>query len=345
MQDRAAHVVSPRSSIARSGSALQIRTVDEAGIEHSQSVPVRALRSLTVSGASSVSVPALELCMRHGVQVHILNFFGRYVGTFSSSHSGTARIRGVQYRRAEDSQFGLELAKRFVAGKIAGQQQLVRRWTRSCISNPAAQLGAADEALLRATPLAAPGLPELRGIEGSATRAYFGALGSRVQSAQNHHFRFLGRNRRPPRDRFNCLLSYLYMLLLSDVSAALSRVGLDPAVGFLHAGAGDHRPALALDLIEEFRPWIADRLALRLVNRREVDPHADFIVDAAAVLLSRSGMRKVSAAYMKQLERRVSAAGERAAIMVSGVLLRQADVLKGAIVDGVPDRYAPFLLR
>lgn len=181
-----------------------------------------------------------------------------------------------------------------------------------------------------------------RGIEGAAARAYFGVLGQRVRQ-EREAFAPNGRTRRPPLDRMNCLLSFLYALLLADCTAALAGVGLDPYVGFLH-GDRPGKPSLALDLMEEFRPLLADRLALTLVNRKQVRPEGFMVREGGVVEMFDATRRDVVAAWReRKLETVTHVLLERQ--MPVGLLIHtQARILARHIRGDVPE-YVPCTLK
>lgn len=185
--------------------------------------------------------------------------------------SGNVLLRQAQFQRAADPVFALDMARACVAGKIKNTRQVLQRGAREAKTEDEIKslTRLADDlaASLRALPTASD-LDTVRGVEGEAARQYFSGLNLLVRPDQRESFRMDGRSRRPPRDRFNALLSFLYAMWMNDCRSALEAAGLDPQVGFLHA-LRPGRAALALDLMEEFRPW-ADRLALTLINRGQL---------------------------------------------------------------------------
>lgn len=226
---------------------------------------------------------------------------GRLLSRVDAPGSGNVLVRREQFRWADDDRRRAELARAFVAGKVHNCRNLVVRAARE--TDVAEDRGSLDFA---ATQLADvfPALVQTgdadsaRGHDGNAARIYFQAFPAMVRH-NREFFRPNGRTRRPPLDRMNSLLSFLYALLLTDCCAALAAAGLDPSVGYLHVDRPG-RPGLALDLMEEFRPLLADRLALALVNRRQVKPDGFEVRPGGGVLMTEATRRTVVTAYQQR---------------------------------------------
>jgi len=226
-----------------------------------------------------------------------------YGGWFSGMAEGLPS-KHVELRRrqvASGSRGSVEIARRFVEGKIRNSRTLLMRNARSRDEGAIASLKD-----LAAKASAVESVESLLGIEGSAARIYFTAFPSMLREDKRlpgGGFHFEGRNRRPPTDAVNCLLSYLYALLAKELTTAVFAVGFDPYLGFLHRPRFG-RPALALDLAEEFRPLIADSVTINLINNGEVKP-SDFVVRAGGVALTQSGRRAVLAGYERRLDHEI----------------------------------------
>ena len=180
----------------------------------------------------------------------------------------------------------------------------------------------------------------MRGAEGAAAQAYF-AVFSRMLKQQREDFDFTTRNRRPPRDRINCLLSFLYALVRHDCTAGLTSIGLDPFVGYLHAER-PNRPALALDLMEEFRPWLADRLALTLINRQQVGPDDFKVREGGAVEFTEAGRKRVIKAYQERKQDKLQHPSLDQQLRVAQLPFIQARMLARHLRHDVPD-YVPLV--
>ena len=234
-------------------------------------VPLHHLASIAVFGNVLISPFLIARCADEGRDISVLTQYGRFKARIHGSTSGNVLLRRAQHAALDDASQRLEISKRFIAGKIQNARGTLMRAARES-NDPADWKTLRDATNLLEMSLRyardAPSVDELRGCEGNAARVYFAAFTSLVRT-NRADFEFNERSKRPPRDPINALLSFIYALLTSDCVAALEGVGLDPQVGFLHA-LRPGRPALALDLIEEFRSYIADRLALTLINRAQI---------------------------------------------------------------------------
>lgn len=264
-------------------------------------VPLHHLGGIVCFGNVLVSPFLLHRCAEDGRAVVFLDHHGRFKARVEGPVSGNVLLRQAQHLALTNPAKVAAIARNVVAGKIQNARQVVLRSAReadeptdvSQLEQCGILLRDALVDLERST-----GLEQVRGIEGTAARNYFDVF-DRMVRVDREVFRMNGRSRRPPLDRTNALLSFLYTLVLGDCVAALEGVGLDPQVGFLHA-LRPGRPALALDLIEEFRAVLADRLALTLINRRQLSP-GDFEERAGgAVYLNETGRKTVVVAYQKR---------------------------------------------
>ena len=264
-------------------------------------VPLMRLSSIIVLGRVVVSPAVIERCGTDGRGLVWLDWRGRFVARVEGPTRGNVLLRREQHIAFGDQARTLEIARRQVAAKVQNARIVLQRAARDSgdvgeseqIRVAAQHLGRSIERLAGVDDLNA-----LRGIEGDAARTYFRVFGLMIR-ADRSAFKFDTRTRRPPRDRTNALMSFLYALVLAECASALEGVGLDPQIGYLHA-LRPGRPALALDLLEEFRPLIADRLALRLINRRQVQA-SDFEDHlGGAVYLADEGRRTVLHAFQER---------------------------------------------
>jgi CRISPR-associated protein Cas1 len=261
-------------------------------------VPLHHLGSIVLMGAASISPKLLERCAEDGRSVTLLDHAGRFKCRIEGKTSGNVLLRKAQYETFADPERGKRVARNFVAGKIRNSRRNLLRGARETRRDDdrEALRSAADalEALLGLLP-EAESLDDARGIEGRAAAVYFDAFGAMI-TAPSEDFSFRLRSRRPPKDRVNALLSFLYALLTQDCVSACEGTGLDPQFGFLHA-LRPGRPSLALDLMEEFRPSLADRLALTLINRRQLKPEHFDDRPGGSVLLNDEGRKLALTAY------------------------------------------------
>jgi CRISPR-associated protein Cas1 len=264
-------------------------------------LPILTLQGVVCFGQVSMSPWLMSFCSERGVGVSFLSEHGRFLARVVGPTSGNVLLRREQYRRADNAEQCLAIARPIVSAKIANARAVVLRGARDRPNDENSVVlteGAARLAGHLVQTERAKDLDSLRGIEGMAARTYFDVFDHLI-TQQKESFRFSERTRRPPLDRVNALLSFIYTLLVHDIQGALEAVGLDPAVGFLHRDRPG-RPSLALDLMEEMRAWFADRLALSLINLRQLG-HDDFeVAETGAVLLSEDGRKTLLAAYQKR---------------------------------------------
>lgn len=252
------------------------------------SVPFHVLDGIVLFGHVGCSAAVLRACGERGVTVVMLDEAGRYSGRFEGPTHGNVLLRREQYTRALDLEKCLSTARRFVIAKVHNTRIVVQRQARD---HPelSDRLGSVADGL-RASADAArrvKSLDELRGIEGDAAHAYFSVFGQMIRA---QGVTFCGRNRRPPRDPVNTMLSFFYTMLARDMATACETVGLDPQMGYLHA-CRPGRMSLALDLMEELRAPAVDRFVLALVNRKQIGAE-DFHMEGEACLFNDSAVKK-----------------------------------------------------
>lgn len=279
-------------------------------VEHEKKlqVPLHHVGGLVCFGNVMVSPALMHRLADDGKSLVLLDDSGRFKARLEGPVSGNILLRQAQHRAANDATATLDLARACVAGKLRNSRSVLQRGAREAENETeAAQLTRAADNLaasLRAAAVAATP-DELRGVEGEAARGYFGALNLVVKPACRAAFQLNGRTRRPPLDRFNALVSFLYAMLMNDCRSALEAVGLDPQLGFLHA-VRPGRAALALDLQEEFRAVLCDRLALTLINRGQIGEKDFDLRDGGAVMLNDKGRRAVISAWQERKQEEVT---------------------------------------
>lgn len=314
-------------------------------------VPLHHLETVVCFGRIGLSVPLMHRLADESIALVLLDDNGRFKARLEGATSGNVLLRRAQHQKSMDALFSLNFARACVAGKVRNYRQVLLRGARDAKSEPDAQTltrGAQDlAATLRALPTAAD-LDVLRGLEGEAARQYFACHPMLVKASLRTEFSMDGRTRRPPRDRMNALLSFLYAMWMNDCRSALETVGLDPQVGFLHV-LRPGRAALALDLMEEFRPF-ADRLALSLVNRGQVDADDFDLREGGGVSLRADARKKVVVAFQERKQEAVQHPVLTQSLPLGLVPLIQARLMARAI-RGEPDStgqasgYLPFLIR
>lgn len=267
------------------------------------SVPVLRLSGIVVFGRVFLSPFLIQRFADDGRSIVWLDRRGRFKARLQGQTRGNVLLRRAQHLALSDPTTPARIARQMVAGKIQNSRSVLLRGAREAIAADDQYVLAAAADRLAAILIRLRGTTDLdrvRGAEGEAARAYFGAFG-RLIRVDRDQFGFEVRSRRPPRDRTNALLSFLYVFLRAECSAALEGVGLDPQVGYLHA-LRPGRPALALDLMEELRAVVADRLALSLINRHQVRPTDFEDLPGGAVQLNEAGRRAVIEAFQRRKE-------------------------------------------
>lgn len=327
--------------VSRDGETVVVKVENDVRLR----APVHTLASLVTFGRVSCSPPLLALCGERGVSVTFLSEHGRFLARVEGPVSGNVLLRREQYRRSESAQQSAALARAFVAGKIANERTVLQRAVRD--HPPDRDEGALDGAvrdLSTSGRTLVEGLPldGIRGVEGAAARAYFEVF-DRLVTAQRDDFRFTSRSRRPPLDRINALLSFVYVLLLHDVRSALESVGLDPQVGYLHRDRPG-RPGLALDLMEEHRAWLADRVVLSLVNRQQVRASGFRTEEGGGVVMDDATRKAVLVAWQQRKAEEIRHPFLDEKMPIALVPFVQARLFARHL-RGDLDGYPPFLWR
>ena len=308
-------------------------------------VPIHHLGGIVCFGDVLVSPAALARCAQDGRFVVFLDRNGRFQARVEGPVSGNVLLRCAQYAAMRDQATTLTIARNVVGGKIQNSRQIVLRAARETDQpddgNALRQTAEALANVLGRVPLSED-LDHLRGLEGEAARHYFSTF-DRMVREDHPTFTMNGRNRRPPTDPVNALLSFLYALLMNDCVAALEGVGLDPQMGFLHA-LRPGRAALALDLMEELRSVFADRLALTLINRKQVAANQFHARPGGAVHLEDAARKEVIVAYQKRKQEEITHPVLNQKMPLGLVPHVQARLL-ARVLRGDLEAYPPFLYR
>lgn len=334
-------VTTPGAYLSREGETVLVSVEKEVRLK----VPIHTLGSIVCFGQVMCSPPLMGLCGERNVIVSFHSEHGRFLGRVHGPVSGNVLLRRAQYRCADDEKVSAAVARAVVIGKVANCRTVLQRACRdhpgSCDTNAIA--AAADTLARHLGELQADKpLDAVRGIEGDAARTYFGVFDQLIV-AQKDAFSFRERSRRPPLDPVNALLSFLYALLANDVTSALESVGLDPAVGYLHRDRPG-RPGLALDLMEEFRPVLADRIALTLINLQQVRGSGFTKTETGAVVMDDKTRKEVLVAWQKRKAEEVQHPflGERVTV---GLLPFVQALLFARYLRGDLDAYPPYVWK
>ena len=308
-------------------------------------VPMHHLGGIVCFGDVMVSPAAMHRCAEDGRFMVLLDRNGRFKARVEGPVSGNVLLRQAQHQAMGDPAKVLAIAKNIVAGKIQNTRQIVLRGAReaddpedaNALKQTADQLGNAIRRLECCSDI-----DQVRGIEGESARAYFGSFDKMVRE-DRATFALTGRNRRPPLDPMNALLSFLYALVMNDCVAGAEGVGLDPQMGFLHA-VRPGRASLALDLMEEFRSVLADRLALTLINRKQIQANHFIDRPGGAVHLNDDGRKEVIVAYQKRKQEEITHSFLDQKMPIGLIPHVQARLLARTL-RGDMKEYIPFLYR
>ncbi len=299
------------------------------------------LSEVVIVGRAGITVPALHGLLARDARLVLLTYAGKAIGRLAPPTGKNHPRRRLLYARAADPAFCLAVSRALVAAKVANSRALARRWARGLAAEGVglAPSVVGDLDRFEAAAWAAADLATLRGTEGQAARLYYQALRARLRGRWD----FPRRSRRPPADPMNSLLGIVYSLLTQACISALEVVGLDPYEGLFHADKYG-RPALALDMMEPFRSYIGDSLALRLVNRRMLKP-ADFAEQDGGVVLRSAGWRVVLDQYAARMNEEVQVRDQGRRMTVREVVELQARRLVACLESGDGSDFRPFRVR
>ncbi len=332
-------VTSPNSRLSRESESVVVKEDSKVKLR----VPVHHLSGIVCFGTMTVTTPFLSFCSCNGVSVTFLSRTGRFLASLGGSVSGNVLLRKQQYRVSDDPSQSAAVARSIVSAKIANCRTDLMRVQRdhpdkvdsNALSRAQGRLAGCAEALKAAT-----SLDRIRGLEGASASAYFSVFGERILD-RTEGLSFNGRSKHPPLDEVNAMLSFTYVILMHDIRSALEGVGLDPSVGFLHRDRSG-RYGLALDLMEEFRPFVADRVVLSLINLGQAKRDAFVIHDDGAVTLRDDLRKALLVAYHRRKQEEVvhPFLGEKVQV---GLLFHCQALLLTRYLRGELDSYPAFL--
>lgn len=308
-------------------------------------LPIHTISGIVCFGNVAMSPFLMGFCADNDVTITFLTEYGKFLARVHGKTHGNVLLRREQYRKADDLVFCARLSRNFIIGKVANAKTVLQRALRDhsdkiCsrdVKFAVSRLAGILSMLSRECDL-----ETLRGIEGDAARIYFDVFDHLILH-QKESFVFEQRNRRPPRDNVNCLLSFLYTLLAHDVRSALEGVGLDSYVGFMHRDRPG-RPSLALDVMEEFRPCFADRLLLSLINRGQVSPKGFQKSESGAVLMTDETRKDLLTAYQARKQEEIMHPFLKENVKIGILFHVQAMMLARLLREDIDD-YPPFFWR
>jgi CRISPR-associated protein Cas1 len=335
------HVMTQGAYLHRDGETIAIKVGQELKLR----VPIHTLEGLVCWGQVSCSPPVLGLCCERGVGISFLTEQGKFLARVTGPVSGNVLLRRQQYRMADGADGALPAVQNIVAAKIANSRVILLRAAREVadeVREKALREAAARLSWEGLEAARAPSIDEARGHEGAAAQTYFSVFDHMI-AGDHEAFHFDGRSRRPPLDRVNALLSFVYALLRHDIESALECVGLDPAVGFLHTDRPG-RPSLALDLMEELRSVLADRLVLTLINRRQVQGSGFTEQDGGGILMDDATRKTVVSSWQLRKQDEIEHPYLQERIPIGLIPYVQA-LLMARYVRGGLDAYPAFFWR
>jgi CRISPR-associated protein Cas1 len=327
--------------LSQYGEALQVKVEDETRLQ----LPLHTLGGIVCFGRVGMSPWLMGKCAERGIAISFLSERGKFLARVLGYTPGNVLLRREQYRRADDPMASAAIARNLVAAKIANARTVLLRAARDRPDAP--QKAALEQASGRLAynlqqVQQAGDLDWIRGIEGESANTYFAIFGHLI-AAQRDGFSFNGRSRRPPLDRVNALLSFLYAMLGHDARAACESAGLDSQVGFLHRDRPG-RPGLALDLMEAFRPFLVDRLTLTLINRQQVRPGGFRETESGGIEMHDDTRKTVLTAYQTRKQDKITHPflGEPTTV---GLLLHLEARLLARHLRGDLDAFPPFIWK
>ncbi len=335
------YVTTPESYLHRDGENVLVKV----GSEEKFRIPAHNLEGIVCFGYMGASPHLMQLCSEHNIGLSFLTPHGKFLGRVNGRVRGNVLLRRTQYRVADNPTASLTISKGFIAGKIVNCRTVLGRSLRDhgeIIRSD--RIRYADNLLIENLEKIenCQDADTLRGIEGNCAKFYFDVLDELILKQKTDFF-IHDRNRRPPLDNMNALLSFIYTLLAHDMESALETVGLDPYVGFFHTDRPG-RVSLALDMMEELRPFIADRLAISLINLQQISAK-DFVKkETGAVFLTDDGRKTLLGAWQKRKQDEITHPYLNEKIPV-GLIPYAQSLLMARFLRGDIDGYPPFFMN
>ncbi len=308
-------------------------------------IPIHALAGIVCFGAVTCSPFLMGFCAEKDVSISFMTRNGRFLALVKGPVSGNVLLRRKQFRMADCKNISAQMAGFVLTGKFANCRTVLERSLRDHkdkLNETAVKKVSSRLLSCIQKEIPCRNIDSLRGIEGDAAHQYFSVFNELIFMHKTK-FAFTGRNRRPPTDRINCLLSFVYTLLVHDVRSALETAGLDPAVGFLHRDRPG-RPGLALDIMEEFRPFFADRLVLSMINRNQIHPDGFLTKESGAVYMDDATRRKILEIYQKRKQEELFHPFLNEKVEIGNLFFIQA-LLLARFIRGDIDGYPPFIWK
>lgn len=332
------YITTPESYLSKDGMNVVVSVKQQEVFR----IPVINIEGIVTFGYMGASPGLMKLCTDSGVSLTFLSPNGRFVSRIQGQTRGNVLLRKTQYKLADDEPWTLHMAQVIIGGKIQNYRNILRRYVRDYGANAEVEDAAQALESYKRDVLRSVDKTQLIGVEGMAANRYFEVL-PHLMTQQREVFPFTGRNRHPPKDAVNAMLSLAYTLATNDITAALETVGLDPYVGFLHT-LRPGRASLALDMVEELRAYLGDRFALSLINRRQITPK-DFIYQGEkGVQLTDNGRRTFLTAWQNRKKEIITHPFLNEKIPIGLIPHAQAMLLARCIRNDIDD-YPVFLIK
>ncbi len=332
------YITTPESYLSKDGMNVVV-SVNQQEVFR---IPVINIEGIVTFGYMGASPGLMKLCTDNNVSLTFLSPNGRFVSRIQGQTRGNVLLRKTQYKLAEDELWTLHVAQVMIGGKIQNYRNILRRYVRDYGANAEVENAAQALESFKREVFRTADKTQLIGVEGMAANRYYAVL-SHLMTQQREVFPFMGRNRRPPKDAVNAMLSLAYTLVTNDITAALETVGLDPYVGFLHT-LRPGRASLALDMVEELRAYLGDRFVLSLINRRQISPK-DFINQGEkGILLTDNGRRTFLTAWQNRKKETIVHPFLNEKIPVGLIPHAQAMLLARYMRNDIDD-YPVFLIK
>lgn len=333
------YITNPDAFIRKEDMTFVVEVQDKKALQ----APVSTIENIVCFGFKPITPALMAFCAENNIGISYCSSTGKFLARVYGEQTGNVLLRKTQYDISDSGEKSLRIARNIVAAKIANSRSVLMRHIRNHGDNGTKMSDAINNLAQKLKLVeSAESLEKLRGYEGEVAATYFGCFNDFITS-QKEHFIFHGRSKRPPLDNVNALLSFVYMLLVGDVRSALETTGLDPQVGFLHR-IRPGRPSLALDIMEELRAYVADRVVLNLINLRQISEKDFEHRETGEIRLSDQARKEVIIAYQKKKDEIIEHPflGEKTTV---GLIAHIQARLMARYIRGDIENYPPFYMR
>lgn len=335
------YITNPEAYVSRDGENVVIKIDNKEVLRR----PIHILENIVCFNYVGISPGLMKLCVDNNVGVSFLNEYGRFMARVSGKVKGNVILRRTQYRYADDIEKSLEISKNCITGKLVNCRNVVSRAIRdhkNVVDSDKMKFVLEKLSISLENVKNTTNIDELRGIEGEAARNYFSIFDNFILK-QKEDFYFTERSKRPPMDNINALISFAYTLLANDMESALETVGLDPYVGFMHTDRPG-RISLALDMIEELRPYIAERFVISLINKKQISPKGFVKKESGGIIMDKDTNGIFLTAWQKRKQEVITHPFLNEKIEIGLIPYVQAMLLSRYLRNDI-ESYPPFFMR